>query len=50
MLIGDPARGMFERAAPLSTLAGATGLEWHSVERIGGDLRVIARLREAQVT
>jgi len=50
MLIGDPARGMFERAAPLSTLGGASGLEWHSVERIGDDLRVIARLREAQVT
>jgi len=49
MLIGDPARGMFERAAPLSKLADATGLEWHSVERIGGDLRVIARLREARV-
>jgi len=50
MLIGDPARGMFDRAAPLSTLAGASALEWHSVERIGDDLRVIARLREAQVT
>ncbi len=46
-LIGEPARGMFERAAPLSTLGGATGLEWHSVERVGGDLRVIARVREA---
>ena len=48
MLIGDPARGMFERAAPLSTLGDANGLEWHSVERVGGDLRVIARVREAK--
>ena len=46
-LIGDPARGMFERAAPLTALAAKTGLAWHSVERIGGDLRVIARVLSA---
>ena len=43
-LIGDPARGMFERAAPLRALGARTVLAWHSVERIGGDLRVIARV------
>jgi diaminohydroxyphosphoribosylaminopyrimidine deaminase/5-amino-6-(5-phosphoribosylamino)uracil reductase len=43
-LIGDPARGMFERTAPLTALAARTRLAWHSVERIGGDLRVMARV------
>jgi diaminohydroxyphosphoribosylaminopyrimidine deaminase / 5-amino-6-(5-phosphoribosylamino)uracil reductase len=43
-LIGDPARGMFERAAPLTALGQKDGLAWHSVERIGADLRVIARV------
>ena len=49
-LIGDPARGMFERAAPLAALGARTGLAWHSVERIGGDLRVIARVAGAEGT
>jgi len=43
-LLGDPARGMVERRAPLETLAARTPLAWHSIERIGGDLRVIARV------
>lgn len=43
-LLGDPARGMFERAAPLSSLAGRVPLEWRAIERIGSDLRVIARI------
>ena len=43
-LLGDPARGMVERRAPLQTLAARTPLAWHSIERIGGDLRVIARV------
>ena len=46
-LIGDPARGMAERHAPLASLAAKTPLAWHSVERIGGDLRVIARVLNA---
>jgi diaminohydroxyphosphoribosylaminopyrimidine deaminase/5-amino-6-(5-phosphoribosylamino)uracil reductase len=46
-LIGDPARGMVERQAPLASLAARTALAWHSVERIGGDLRVIARVLHA---
>ena len=49
-LIGDPARGMFERAAPLPALGARTGLTWHNVERIGSDLRVIARVSGAGVT
>lgn len=49
-LIGDPARGMFERTAPLTSLGARTGLTWHSVERIGGELRVIARVSAAGVT
>jgi len=48
-LIGDPARGMFERAAALATLGARTGLAWHDVERIGDDLRVIARVLQAGV-
>jgi len=43
-LIGDSARGMFERAAPLTALGQKTGVAWHSIERIGADLRVIARV------
>jgi diaminohydroxyphosphoribosylaminopyrimidine deaminase / 5-amino-6-(5-phosphoribosylamino)uracil reductase len=49
-LIGDPARGMFERAAPLAALGAITGVAWHSVERIGDDLRVIARISGTGVT
>jgi len=49
-LIGDPARGMFEHAAPLPALDARTGLAWRSVERIGGDLRVIARVSRTGVT
>jgi riboflavin biosynthesis protein RibD len=44
-LIGDPARGMFEFAAPLEGLAQRTCLEWTSLERVGDDVRVIARVR-----
>jgi diaminohydroxyphosphoribosylaminopyrimidine deaminase / 5-amino-6-(5-phosphoribosylamino)uracil reductase len=42
--LGDPARGMFELQAPLSSLADRVSLEWHGVERIGADLRIIARI------
>ena len=44
-LIGDPARGMFEFPAPLASLADRVSLDWTSVERVGGDLRVVARVR-----
>lgn len=43
-LIGDPARGLFERATPLASLAERVSLEWSSTERIGGDLRIVARV------
>ncbi len=42
-VIGDPARGMFERAAPLSSLAARSEFAWHDVARIGDDLRLVAR-------
>jgi hypothetical protein len=42
-VIGDPARGMFERNEPLATLAGRAAFAWHDVARIGADLRIIAR-------
>jgi len=47
-LIGDPARGMFELAQPLAALARRVALEWQSVERIGDDVRIVARVRCAQ--
>jgi diaminohydroxyphosphoribosylaminopyrimidine deaminase/5-amino-6-(5-phosphoribosylamino)uracil reductase len=43
-LIGDPARGMFEFATPLASLDQRVVLSWTSIERVGGDLRVIARV------
>jgi diaminohydroxyphosphoribosylaminopyrimidine deaminase/5-amino-6-(5-phosphoribosylamino)uracil reductase len=46
-LLGDPARGMFNRAGPLRSLAARTLLAWHGVERCGGDLRVLARVLPA---
>jgi len=42
-IVGDPARGMFERSSPLVALAQRTNLTWHSAERIGFDLRLLAR-------
>jgi diaminohydroxyphosphoribosylaminopyrimidine deaminase/5-amino-6-(5-phosphoribosylamino)uracil reductase len=44
-IIGDPARGMFERAAPLASLRERVQLSWTSVERVGDDLRFVARVR-----
>jgi len=46
-LIGDPARGMFELAQPLAALAQSVALEWQSIERIGDDVRFLARVRPA---
>jgi len=43
-LIGDPARGMFQRAAPLDDLAAHTPLAIVDVARFGADLRVVARV------
>jgi diaminohydroxyphosphoribosylaminopyrimidine deaminase/5-amino-6-(5-phosphoribosylamino)uracil reductase len=41
--LGDPARGMFDRRTPLASLAERNEFAWHDVQRIGGDLRLIAR-------
>ena len=43
-LIGDPARGMFEFPAPLASLDQRVALAWTSIERVGDDLRVLARV------
>ena len=44
-IIGDPARGMFESPTPLASLAQRVNVEWKSIDRIGEDLRILARLR-----
>jgi diaminohydroxyphosphoribosylaminopyrimidine deaminase/5-amino-6-(5-phosphoribosylamino)uracil reductase len=41
----DPARGAFERSAPLESLASRVRLAYHDVRRVGDDLRVIARVK-----
>ncbi|MCC6379309.1 MAG: bifunctional diaminohydroxyphosphoribosylaminopyrimidine deaminase/5-amino-6-(5-phosphoribosylamino)uracil reductase RibD [Burkholderiales bacterium] len=47
--IGEPARGMFGRREGLAALDGRTQLAFTSVERVGEDLRVLARVvREAR--
>ena len=46
-VIGDPARGMFECAAPLDSLAARVNLDWMSVDRLGADLRIVARVRRS---
>jgi hypothetical protein len=40
----DPARGVFERSSPLQSLGSRVDLAFHDVRRLGGDLRVIARV------
>ncbi|MEO8135382.1 MAG: riboflavin biosynthesis protein RibD, partial [Betaproteobacteria bacterium] len=46
-VLGDPARGMFERATPLAALAGRGEFAFRDVQRIGADLRVVARRVDA---
>ncbi len=46
-VVGDPARGSFERPAPLDVLADAADFSWHDVQRIGADLRLRLRRTEA---
>ena len=38
---------MFELAEPLEALAGRVELEWTSIERIGSDMRIVARVRRS---
>ncbi len=42
-VIGDPARGQFETAQPLASLAQRAPLVFDSVDRVGEDLRIVAR-------
>jgi len=46
-LIGDPARGLFQRRSPLEALVASTSLAFTSVERFGPDLRIVARVLQA---
>ncbi len=43
-VLGDPARGQFERAHPLARLADRVELSIASIERVGEDLRIVARV------
>jgi diaminohydroxyphosphoribosylaminopyrimidine deaminase/5-amino-6-(5-phosphoribosylamino)uracil reductase len=43
-LLGDPARGMFALPAPLTRLADRNALSINSVDRIGEDWRILARV------
>ncbi len=46
-LIGDPARGMVARRAPITDLASRLQMAIASVDRVGDDLRIVARARES---
>ena len=43
-LLGDPARGMFALPAPLERLADRVSLKVRSIDAVGGDWRVVARV------
>jgi diaminohydroxyphosphoribosylaminopyrimidine deaminase/5-amino-6-(5-phosphoribosylamino)uracil reductase len=47
-LLGDPARGMFERPTPLARLVERAPLDIRSIERVGEDWRVLARVRRSE--
>jgi len=47
-IIGDPARGMFALPSPLSRLAARVPLAVGAVERLGEDLRIVARVVPAE--
>ena len=49
-LIGDPARGMFDLAVPLASLAERTDLQWTSIDRVGDALRILACIDRAERT
>ena len=42
-VIGDPARGMFERATPLASLSQRDEFAFRDIARVGADLRIVAR-------
>jgi diaminohydroxyphosphoribosylaminopyrimidine deaminase/5-amino-6-(5-phosphoribosylamino)uracil reductase len=47
IMIGDPARGVAERRSALDDLAARADLAFRSVDRVGDDIRIIARQRRA---
>lgn len=49
-IIGDPARGMFERAAALAALAARDVVAWHDIARVGDDVRIVARRTASDMT
>lgn len=49
-IIGDPARGMFELPAPLASLRDRIDVAFTAADRIGDDLRIVARVRAADAT
>jgi hypothetical protein len=48
-VLGDPARGMFDIGAPLASLAARVELEFTSIDRIGDDVRLVARVRRQRI-
>ena len=48
-LLGADAAGMFDLAAPAS-LDARTQLTFHGIERIGDDLRILARFASSPAT
>jgi len=47
-VVGDPARGLFSRREALGSLDGIDRFTFHAVDRVGEDLRVIARSVEGR--
>jgi diaminohydroxyphosphoribosylaminopyrimidine deaminase/5-amino-6-(5-phosphoribosylamino)uracil reductase len=43
-LLGDPSRGMFALPAPLERLVDRVSLKVRSIDAVGGDWRVVARV------
>jgi diaminohydroxyphosphoribosylaminopyrimidine deaminase/5-amino-6-(5-phosphoribosylamino)uracil reductase len=48
-VLGDPARGMFDIGAPLASLAARVEVDFTSVDRIGDDVRLVARVRRQRI-
>jgi diaminohydroxyphosphoribosylaminopyrimidine deaminase/5-amino-6-(5-phosphoribosylamino)uracil reductase len=48
-LLGDPARGMFALPAPLERLGDRVSLKVRSIDAVGGDWRVVARVEPESV-
>ena len=44
-VLGDPARGMFDIGVPFASLAERVEIEFTAVDRIGDDVRLVARVR-----